>query len=186
MDTDATDPRIVTLPAAGSGPTEPPLDALPAAAGPFALPDYQKVVAARENDSAPRLFSLVFTAEEAFDIQAKRLNLSERAQIGDLPTAMQDRVVQFFDKINRAVQQDRRMTLERAMRNLADTEDRNNLYCLLGFIEPRLVERDEDADPERGVWPMSAIHLRDRQRFFEACNGNDEAAARQFRPIPRG
>lgn len=185
MDT-PNDPRIAALPAPPPEPAaHPGFAALPPApVGPFSLPDFAKIVAAQRHARDPKLFQLLFTADEPFDVQVRRLNLADRAQIGDLPTAMQDRVVQFFDKTNRSA--GGRLTLDRVVRNLGDSEDRNNLYCLIGFVSPRLVERDEDADPERGVWPLSAVDLRDRQRYFDACAGNDEAAARQFRPLPRG
>jgi hypothetical protein len=60
-------------------------------------------------------------------------------------------------------------------------------YCIAGFVEPPLILSEDDRDPRRDdEVVVTDIDARDRQRFFDWCQGRYEEASATVLPFPQG
>ncbi|MDP9363120.1 MAG: hypothetical protein M3Q10_02610 [Chloroflexota bacterium] len=119
--------------------------------------------------------------------KVRRPSLADRAAMGAMPTAIQDRVVFQLNK-NRPTpgeNPDAPLTAQRQMRNSGNNEDLANVLFLAGVVVPRVTEDEAELDGSNDVWLVTDFHLNDRLAFLQWCLGNDETAAGRVEPFRR-
>lgn len=121
-----------------------------------------------------------------FDVRCRRLNMMDRAAIGQLPSDLQNEVW---------------TQLKAAARNIAKLQDDNveardinealanndkmlavaDLFCKYGWIEPRVVLTEREEDTRAGVLWVGRFAPEDRIAYMIGCQDADSEQARHFR-----
>lgn len=125
-----------------------------------------------------------------FDVRCRRLNMMDRAAIGQLPSDLQNEVW---------------TQLKAAARNIAKLQDDNveardinealanndkmlavaDLFCKYGWIEPRVVLTEREEDTRAGVLWVGRFAPEDRIAYMVGCQDADSEQARHFRTFRR-
>lgn len=136
-------------------------------------------------DDDPDLPSPELVGTPKAHARIKKIPLASLAMATGLSPTMHAEALAIFDELQ-ANPDDPIVALGGLARGLERQQLLYDALCILGFVEPRLVETEAEADlanDERIVW-IEEIDPRDRQRFGEMVTGGEEAAAAMLRPFP--
>lgn len=121
-----------------------------------------------------------------FEVRCRRLNIMERASLADLPDALQNEVWTQLRAAGRKIQelQDKNKTPENITEAMAQNDkfvEAADVFCVNGWIEPRVVLSEREEDPSRGVLWIGRFAKEDRIAYMWACGDADSAQARHFK-----
>jgi hypothetical protein len=110
------------------------------------------------------------------DVQVKVLSVLERATLIGLPTEVQTVLLRAFNGED-VVPDAGKRTLDDMLSIMGIEEDMANEVCMAGFVWPRLVRTEGEADVANSpdVWWVQDIHLDDRKKYLNLVMGRDAA-----------
>lgn len=110
------------------------------------------------------------------DVHVKVLSVLERATLIGLPTEVQTMLLRAFNGDDLVPEQGKR-TLDDMLNIMGIEEDMANEVCIVGFVWPRLVKTEAEADAANSadVWWLEDIHLEDRKKYLNLVMGRDAA-----------
>lgn len=114
--------------------------------------------------------------------KVRRLSIVDRMAIGALPTVIQDRVVFLINAARGSSSDNAPLTLNRLMKSQGNNEDLANALCLAGFVYPRMVASEDEADNVESLY-IGNVSIHDRLAYLSWCNGNDETAGGRIEPF---
>lgn len=137
---------------------------------------------AKQREARGYLFPLPYTGGEA---RVRRIPLAKLATITGLSGEMQSTVLEVF----REIQQGGTFAVRNWQdleRNQRRQEDLANGLCIAGFVEPRLVESEAEADAanDPSVLWVEEIDIRDRLTYLQTVMNPDSEAAKAMAPFP--
>ena len=136
----------------------------------------------KQRDERGYLFPLPYTGGEA---RVRRIPLARLATITGLSSAMQATVLEVF----REVQQGGSFAVRQwqdLKRNQERQEDLADGLCIAGFVAPRLVETETEADDANDplvLW-VKEIDIRDRLAYLQTVMNPESEAAKAMTPFP--
>lgn len=137
---------------------------------------------AKQREERGYLFPLPYTGGEA---RVRRIPLAKLASITGLSGEMQATVLEVFREIQAggtfAVR-----SWQDLERNQRRQEELANGLCIAGFVEPRLVETEAEADManDASVLWVEEIDIRDRLTYLQTVMNPDSEAAKAMAPFP--
>lgn len=136
------------------------------------------VLARRQLEREGFSFKLFRTGTVA---RVRLVSLSDRATMGTLPTALQERLTKIFGKANAETGKAR--SFKEFLSGAETTLEMADLLCVIGFLEPKLVLTEADLESNPEAWVVTDLHPDERIAFFQVCN--DETAAEKLQPFHR-
>lgn len=111
----------------------------------------------------------------------RRLSFVDRAVIGAFPTQLRAAVKRAIggEGVQQAMAQ---LSVEEM---LGEAADLSAAACRIGFLRPRLVEREDEIGDDPNAWLVSDVHPDDRMAYLEMCLGRGSAAAERLMPLFR-
>lgn len=148
----------------------------------FHIPTYQDAVDRRRQEEEGFAFKLFRTGGYA---RVRFVSLADRASLSALPNRLQQRMIEIVQKDRPAGKGgDELMSAKEFFKAAENNLELADLFCMAGFIQPRLVLRPEDRDPNDPYsWPVEALHKDERIAFVRLMD--DEGAAEKLLPFPR-
>lgn len=120
-----------------------------------------------------------------FKVRCRRLNIMERASIGHLPDAMQNEVWKQLRSAGRKINE--LVEKGQSPENIAEAMAQNDkfvsaadVFCVNGWIEPKVVLHERDEDRSRGVLWIGRFAKEDRIAYMWACGDADSDQAKHF------
>lgn len=154
-------------------------------AGGEAPPDIltpERVAAAKLQADLGYWFRLTRTGGTA---RVRRISAADRIAVGHLPFAQQQRVLDALAGVGQtanALRSDGSVSVPQALRNMAEQDELVNAYCVAGFLQPRLIFREQERTaPDQIV--VTDLDSQDRRQFFLWCETDNEAAAERAKPF---
>lgn len=136
----------------------------------------------------PLLFPLYASSvgrKETWKVLTRRLSLTDRASIDQIPDNLQDFV---FQQVRDAGKAQQRIVDEGgepndfidALKRQEGAQRAADIFCMASFVDPEIVleERQEDL-AARKLW-IGRIHSEDRFAFFMACTNAETEFAKRF------
>ena len=125
-----------------------------------------------------------------FEVRCRRLNMMDRAAIGQLPSDLQNEVWTQLKAAAREVNavQERGGEAKDINEALANNEKMltvADLFCRYGWIEPSVVLTEREEDTARGVLWVGRFAPEDRIAYMIGCQDADSEQARHFRTFRR-
>jgi hypothetical protein len=141
-----------------------------------------RVAAAKAQAERGYWFALSRTGGRA---RVRRISAADRVQVGHLPFPQQQRVLNALARMTEtatARRADGSVSVPQALRNMREQEEVVNAYCVAGFLQPRLIFREEErTSPDEIV--VGDLDFTDRRQFFLWCETDNEAAAERAAPF---
>jgi hypothetical protein len=118
--------------------------------------------------------------------RVRLLSIVDRATISALPTAIQDELA--FELNRKRANGSGAIRGPKAVAemvsNLGNQEKIANAFCVLGFIKPRLVEREDDLDPDDPYCLLvTDLHIEERTSYLLRSLQVETAQARKLAPF---
>jgi hypothetical protein len=109
-------------------------------------------------------------------------NVADRAVYGRMPEAVQSVMAEELLRSQSPQLKDVEDAIHRLAQVVADQELLANHLCIIGFLEPVLVEKEEEAVGGK-AW-VEDIHYEDRIAYMELVLAGERAAARKLKRFP--
>ena len=120
--------------------------------------------------------------------EVRIVNLTDKTLIGTLPAGVRKLIERLFFAGEVSGRGAKHKVAENRMRQgLSRLEEIGYAYAVAGFVEPRMVltQEEADADPD-AIWVGSgAIKLHDMTEFSRICEGDDNLAERRLEGFSR-
>jgi hypothetical protein len=161
--------------------------------------DYQKLTprpisASRLREAAPpktwlmKLHQTSIERGEPTYAEVRIVNLTDKALLGSMPTGVRKLVERLFFAGEANQRGAKNKVAENRMRQgLRRLEEIGHAYAVAGFVEPRMVltQEEAEADPD-AIWVGSdLIKLHDMTEFSRICEGDDQLAERRLEGFSR-
>ena len=129
---------------------------------------------------ARQRFRLEYTGSDAL---VRRVPLARLVTMSSISPTMQPIVLEVFGAITG---NDDTLSTATTLDLLRKNDALVDGVCLLGFIKPRLVATQEEADAANDpyVWCIDEVDPRDRQAYFDLVTGPEAEAAKVLEPFP--
>lgn len=128
--------------------------------------------------------------KSTFDVRCRRLNMMDRAAIGQLPSDLQNEVWTQLKAAAREIStlQEKGGEAKDINEALANNDKMlavSDLFCKYGWITPRVVLTEREEDTRSGVLWIGRFAPEDRIAYMIGCQDADSEQARHFRTFRR-
>lgn len=122
---------------------------------------------------------------DGITVWVRLIDVFDRATILGLPSAVQRLLLKGVNA-SLGVRESAGFDVNETLDVLDGIDEAADMACLRGFVRPRLVRTQEEADAanDPAVWPLSYVHPRDRKHYFRVVTGQEtevEAEMLRFR-----
>lgn len=123
-----------------------------------------------------------------FEVTCRRLEVTDRASLGFLPSNLQDRVWKQLKQTVREITErenagQEAKDINEALANIDDQLKVADILCEYGWIDPKVTRDPAKEDHAHGVVWIGRFKGADRIAYMLACNNADSEQARLFRVI---
>jgi hypothetical protein len=148
----------------------------------FHIPSRAEALAKRKAERDGFAFPLTITGGVA---RVRRITLVELAANDALPAAMQAVVLEAFNEANQR-DPNAPMTWDVAKHNIQRQTQLARIMCISGFITPRLVESQSEADAadDPNVWWVDDLYRDEQVAYLNLCLSISQEDAAGLAPFP--
>jgi hypothetical protein len=123
--------------------------------------------------------------KQVFEVKCRRLQIMDRASLGFLPDALQNRVWEQLKQTQREIQKQQAAgaepeNIQEALSNIDGQLKLADIFCEYGWLEPKVTRTQGAEDLAGGVLHVGRFAPEDRIAYLLACNDADSEQARHF------
>lgn len=134
--------------------------------------------AAREKEAQGVLLELPYTGGFA---RVRQLEMADKAALAWVPQNLRDKLAKVMALVNDPNAGGKVVSgteaFNRILKQAEDLEELANVFCIRGFMEPKLVRDDEDPGDDENTMNVSDLHINERVGYLN----NSIAAGRDIR-----
>lgn len=125
---------------------------------------------------------------DGITVWVRLIDVFDRATIMGLPSAVQRLLLKGVNASLGVANEKSGFDVSETLDVIDGIDEAADMACLRGFVKPRLVRTLDEADAANDpmVWPLSAVHPRDRKFYFRVVSGQEAKVEQEMLTFRRG
>jgi hypothetical protein len=129
------------------------------------------------------LHTMSIEAGEKVGAEVKLVNLTDKTLLGAVPHNVREMIERLFFSAPASQRGNKANKRIRTDQTASRIRDVGYAYGCAGFVNPKLVLTEAEADPDNNVVWVGDIPLHDLTEYARICEGDDALAARRLEPF---